>query len=125
MMAAEKLRMNKFVKSIRSFTTPIEPWWTIVLVPIWQEFIFRYLPFQFWYLPTGNFWLVGIVTSVIFALIHWYFGKWFVAAAFLAGLLYWWVMVNYGLIVAIVIHAVVNTSDVIFGLRRFFKPLKN
>ena len=100
-----------------AFTSRIEPFWTIILVPIWQEIIFRYLPYKFWYLQTGNFLLVGIITSIIFALIHWYFGKWFVLIAFFAGLIYWTVMVKFGLPVAILVHALVNTIDLAFGLR--------
>jgi len=103
--------------SLLDVTSKIEPLWTVVLVPIWQEIIFRYLPYKFWYLSTGNFLLVGIVTSIIFALIHWYFGKWFVLIAFLAGLVYWIVMVKYGLIAAILIHAAVNIIDLAFGIR--------
>lgn len=117
--------MTKLAENIRDLTTSIEPWWTIVLVPIWQEVVFRYLPFRFWYAEGGDFWLVGVATSIIFALIHWYFGKWFLMAAFFAGLLYWWVMVNYGLAAAIITHAIVNISDVVFGLRRFLISPKN
>lgn len=102
----------------------IEPWWTVVLVPIWQEFVFRYLPFQFWYLPTGEFWLVGLVSSFVFALIHWYFGKWFVVVAFLAGLLYWWVIVQFGFLAAILTHAIVNIIGLTSNLRRFIIKLK-
>lgn len=109
----------EFVQKIRIVTGSIEPWWTIALVPIWQEIIFRYLPFQLWYLSANNFWLVGIASSFVFALIHWYFGSWFVVVAFIAGLLYWWAMVEFGLVVAILVHATVNLLDVTFGLRQF------
>ncbi len=102
-------------------TSKIEPFWTIILVPIWQEIIFRYFPYIFWYLPTGNFLLVGFISSVIFASIHWYFGKWFVLAAFFAGLIYWVMMVKFGLLAAILTHALVNTFDLIFGLRSLIK----
>lgn len=108
----------ELVQKFRILTTAIEPLWTIALVPIWQEIVFRYLPFQFWYL-TNNFWWVGIASSIIFALIHWYFGGLFVLAAFFAGLLYWWAMVEFGLVGAILIHVVVNILDLTFGIRQF------
>lgn len=118
--------MEIFLELITKFRTvvaSIEPWWTIALVPIWQEVIFRYLPFQFWYLPTQNFWLVGIVSSFIFALIHWYFGLVFAVAAFFAGLIYWWVMVHYGLVAVILVHALVNIIDLTFGIRHYLANL--
>ena len=108
----------ELIQKARVFTGTIEPLWTIALVPIWQEIVFRYLPFKFWYLPTQNFWLVGIASSVLFALIHWYFGGWFVVAAFAAGLLYLWVMVNFGLVAVILVHALVNIADLVLGIRQ-------
>lgn len=111
--------MIQFVNNLKKYTASIEPWWTIILVPIFQEFLFRYLPFRFLYLPTGNFWLIGITISLFFASIHWYFGKWFVMYAFVGGMVLWWVMVNYGLIAAIFVHAIINVLDLVFGLRKF------
>lgn len=108
---------------VLKITSKIEPLWTIVLVPIWQEIVFRYLPFIFWYLPTGNFLLVGFVSSLLFALIHWYFGRWFVFFALIFGFVYWFVMVQYGLLAAILIHAIVNTIDLTFGIRNFIEGL--
>ena len=105
------------------FTSKIEPLWTIILVPIWQEIIFRYLPFTFLYLPTGNFLLVGFVSSLLFALIHWHFGKWFMFFALIFSFIYWIAMVQYGLIVAILTHAIVNTIDLTFGVRNFIGKL--
>ena len=95
----------------------IEPIWTIILVPIWQEIIFRYLPYKLWHLKGGNFLLIGIVSSIIFALIHWYFGIWFVILAFLFGFIYWIVMVKFGLLAAILIHAAVNIIVLTFDLK--------
>lgn len=89
----------------------IEPWHTLLLVPVYQEFIFRYLPFKFWYLEGGNFWVVGIVSSLIFASIHWYFGKWFTLYTFFGGLVFWWFMVNFDLLVPIALHAIFNIVD--------------
>ena len=109
--------------SVLKFTSKIEPFWTIVLVPIWQEIVFRYIPFTFWYLPTGNFLLVGLISSIIFALIHWYFGKWFVFFALIFGFIYWVAMVQFGLLVAILTHALVNTIDLKFGVRNFIGKL--
>ena len=105
---------------IRDFIKTLEPYWTILLVPLWQEIIFRYLPYQLWYVPSHDFWLVGVASSIIFAAIHWYCGKWFVLAAFVAGLAYWFMMVEYGLFAAMLAHALVNGIDIAFGLRRYF-----
>ncbi len=115
------MSLNQIVASTREVISKIEPTWTVALVPIWQEVVFRYLPFQFWYLLTRDFWLVGIVSSLAFAAMHWYFGKWFTVAAFFAGILYWLVMVKYGLIAAILLHAAVNSLDLLLGIRyKFF-----
>jgi len=111
--------MNELIKSIIDLISSIEPWWTIILIPIWQEVLFRYLPFRFFYLQTGKFWLIGIVSSLLFASIHFYFGKWFVLYAFLGGIVLWWIMVNYGLIAVVLAHAFVNIIDLLFGLRKF------
>ena len=59
--------MSQFVSDMRSLVAQIEPLWTIILVPIWQEFLFRYLPYRFLFLPSGKFWVIGIITSLIFA----------------------------------------------------------
>ena len=109
--------------SLLGITSKIEPFWTIILVPIWQEIIFRYLPYKFWYLHTGNFLLVGLISSIIFALIHWHFGKWFVLLAFLFGFVYWAVIVKYGLIAAILTHAFINIIDLAFGIRYLIMKL--
>ncbi len=109
--------MNPIIPNVRDFITSLEPGWTIVFVPIWQEIVFRYLPFRFWYIPGGNFLLVGIASNIAFAAIHWYFGIWFVLWAFVAGMFQWWVMTKFGLLAAIIIHAIVNVVDLTFGLR--------
>ncbi|MBI2405530.1 CPBP family intramembrane metalloprotease [Candidatus Microgenomates bacterium] len=49
-----------------------------------------------------------MITSVIFAAIHWYFGFRFIVTAFFMGLFYWWVVVNFGIIEAIITHSLVN-----------------
>jgi membrane protease YdiL (CAAX protease family) len=94
-----------------------EPYWTLILVPIWQEIAFRYLPWRFWYLSGGNFWVVGITSSIAFAAIHWYFGKWFILWGFVGGMLAWFVMIKFGLLAAILLHALINVIDLTFGLR--------
>lgn len=106
------------MEKLRKQTLKLEPWWTLVFVPIWQEFIFRYLPYQFVFLPTGRFWEIGVLTSLVFASIHWYFGWKFVVCAFIAGFLQWLVMVHYGLLAAILLHSVLNLIDLRFGIRR-------
>ncbi|MBS3070877.1 CPBP family intramembrane metalloprotease [Candidatus Pacearchaeota archaeon] len=110
-------------ENILEFTQKIEPVWTIILVPVWQELVFRYLPYKFWYLPSGNILLVGIVSSIVFALIHLYFGKWFVLLAFFAGLLYWVIMVKFGFIYAILAHSAINIIDLSFGIRYYVMNL--
>lgn len=109
--------MRDLVTNLRNLTAAIEPWWTIILVPIWQEVVFRYLPFRFWYLPGGNFWLIGIVSNIAFAAIHWYFGIWFMLWAFAAGMFQWWIITKFGLAAAILVHIIVNVVDLTFGLR--------
>lgn len=111
--------MSLIIQSVRDFTAALEPWWTVVLVPIWQEVVFRYLPFRFWYLSGGNFWLVGIASNIAFAAIHRHLGWLFMLWALVAGMFQWWVMVEYGLVAAVLVHAFINIVDMTFGLRRF------
>ena len=109
-----------FIQRIKSLTASLEPGWTAILVPFWQEFVFRYLPFNFFYISSvENFWLAGIISSVAFASIHWYFGRLFVLYAFSGGVILWWVIVNYGFAAAVFLHAVVNIVDITFGLRHY------
>lgn len=116
--------MHRIAKVFQTYITSVEPFWTLALVPIWQEVVFRYLPFKFWYLPTGNFWLVGIVSSLAFAAIHWYFGKVFVIYAFLWGVILWFVMVKFGLLAVILLHAFINLADLILGIRGLLMKLR-
>ncbi len=111
--------LNQLFNSLKRLTASLGFWWPVVIVPIWQELLFRYIPYRFFYLPTGKFWLVGIISTLFFAAIHWYFGKWFVIYGLIGGIILWWVMVKYGLVAAIILHALVNALDLIFGLRNF------
>lgn len=111
--------LTKLFNFLRQSTTSLGFWYPIILVPIWQEVLFRYIPYKFFYLHSGNFWAIGIISNLIFASIHWYFGIWFTILAFFAGLVYWYVMVKYGLFAAIVIHALINLIDLALGLRNF------
>lgn len=104
---------------LRGFTSSLGFWWTIVLVPIWQELLFRYIPYRLFYLPGGNFWLVGIISNIFFAAIHWYFGWRFVLCAFLLGMFAWWVMVKFGLLAVIFLHFLSNFGLWYFGFSKF------
>ena len=113
--------MLQYVKKIKAYTSKIDPWWSIIFVPIWQEILFRYLPYKYIYLPLGRFWEVGIITNLIFAGVHWYMGKWFMVWSFFWGIVLWWVIVNFGLIPAVLIHALVNIADLRFGIRKYLQ----
>jgi|SRR3989344_7948275 len=99
--------MKKMIKKWQSFIDILEPWWTLIGAPVVQEFIFRFIPYQI-FIIYGRFYLVGIVSSTLFAMIHWYFGWWFVLYTFIGGLVAWFVMVNYGLLWVIILHSVAN-----------------
>ncbi len=105
------MKLVERLRKIRSF-------WTLVLVPIWQEFVFRYLPYKFLYLPSGEFWLVGIISNIPFSAIHSYMGRAFLVFAFIAGMILWWIMVKFGLIYAILFHSIINAIDLGLGLRK-------
>ena len=109
--------MSDFVQNFRSLVAPLGFSWPIIFVPIWQEFVFRYLPYRFFHLPTNNFWLVGIISSLVFASIHWYSKEWFIAFSFIGGLVLWWIMVKYGLIAAILLHSLANVAIWLLGLK--------
>lgn len=101
----------------RDFADSLGFIWPLVLVPIWQEYLFRYLPYRFLYLSSGKFWLIGIVTTLLFALIHFYFKPWFIVFTFFAGMFAWWLMVKYGLFAAILFHALLNLVAWVFKLK--------
>lgn len=115
--------MIQILEKVRNFTSLLGFWWPIVLVPIWQEVLFRYLPYKFLYLANGRFWGIGIITNIVFAGIHWYLGKWFMAWSFIWGMVLWLVMRKYGIIPAIVIHSLINILDLQFGIRGFLQKL--
>ena len=99
--------MRNVVEKWQSITARIEPWWTIVGAPIVQEFIFRFIPYQI-YFSYGNFYGIGITSALFFAVIHWYFGKWFVLYSFLWGLIFWLVIGNYGFLWVVILHGAIN-----------------
>ena len=100
--------MAQHLLRVRRLTSRCEPYWTIIGAPIIQEIIFRFLPYQYFYLESNDFWLIGIVSSVLYALIHFYFGFIFTLGTFLLGLVLWVVMVRFGLIEAILLHSFVD-----------------
>lgn len=99
----------------RKITGRIEPAWTLIGAPIVQELIFRFLPYQL-FLVYGKFWEIGIVSSILFTTIHYYFGKWFMLYSFLWGIILWWLMANYGLLAVIIVHSIVNLIHIQIGL---------
>ena len=89
----------------------------VIRAPIVEEIVFRFIPFLI-YQEIGQFALVGIVSALIYALIHLRFGRTFVVYAFIFGIFAWFVMVNFGLIFAILAHSLLNIIDWKFGIRR-------
>ena len=89
----------------------------LVRAPIIEEIVFRFIPFLI-YQEIGQFILVGIVSSIAYALIHLRFGNAFVVYTFVFGLFAWFVMVNYGLFFAILAHSLLNVIDWKIGTRR-------
>lgn len=102
-----------------SATSRIEPGYTVVIVPIYQEILFRWVPFEFLYPIAGYFWLTGTILSLLFALTHGHLGKWFILYAFIGGLVLWYVVASFGLLSAILVHAVINIFDLKFGWRKY------
>ncbi|MBI4034020.1 MAG: CPBP family intramembrane metalloprotease [Candidatus Brennerbacteria bacterium] len=103
------------IKKWQNITGRIEPWWTLVGAPVAQEFVFRFVPYQI-YVLYGGFYAVGIISSLLFAAIHWYFGKWFVLYTFVGGLVAWFVMVSYGFLWAVILHVVANAVLLRLGI---------
>lgn len=112
--------MDQTIKKWRSLTSRIEPWWTLVGAPVIQEFIFRFIPYRF-YIVYSGFYVVGIASSILFAAIHWYFGRWFVLYAFVGGMIAWLVMVNYGFLWAVIFHSATNIVLLKFGILQKLK----
>ncbi|MDO8560661.1 MAG: CPBP family intramembrane metalloprotease [bacterium] len=105
----------KIIEKWQGVTVKIEPWWTLIGAPVIQEFIFRFLPFQL-YLVYGRFYEIGILSSLLFVTIHWYFNKWFVLYSFLWGLILWVVMANYGFMAVVVLHGLLNVIHLWLGI---------
>ncbi|MFY9461643.1 MAG: CPBP family intramembrane glutamic endopeptidase [Candidatus Sungiibacteriota bacterium] len=107
--------MRNIVERWQSVTARTEPWWTLIGAPVMQEFIFRLLPYQL-HLAYGRFYEIGIASALLFAAIHWYFGRWFVLYAFVWGLILWFVIVNYGFLWVVIIHSFVNVIHLRSGI---------
>lgn len=99
--------MYNIVEKWQRNTSRIEPWWTLVGAPIIQEFIFRFVPYQI-YLSYGEFYVIGVASALLFAVIHWYFGKWFVLYSLVWGLILWVIIVNYGFLWTVIVHSAIN-----------------
>jgi len=119
--------LKKYRAGYIAATSRIEPWYTVVIVPIYQEILYRWIPFIYIYPLTGYFWTTGAFLSLLFALTHTHLGKWFVLYAFVGGVVLWYLLVVYGLLIAIVVHAVINILDIKFGWRKLLqdKSLQN
>ena len=112
--------VNKLIKKWQNITGKIEPWWTLAGAPVMQEFIFRFVPYQI-YIVYGGFYAVGITSSVLFAAIHWYFGRWFMSYTLIGGAVLWLVMVNYGFLWVIILHIIANVLILKLGILQKFK----
>lgn len=100
----------------------IEPFWTVVGAPVIQEIIFRFIPYQYLVPYFGiDYLLAGIFTSVAYASIHWYFGKWFVLYTFFLGLLLWYIIGEFGIVAAIIVHSLANIIDLRVGWREMLR----
>ncbi len=109
--------MAKVISVYRNFADSTGFVWPIILVPIWQEYLFRFLPYRLLYLPSGKFWLIGVMTSLLFALIHFYFKPWFIVFTFFAGMFAWYLLVKYGFLAAVLFHALLNLIAWVFKLK--------
>ncbi len=87
--------MNSLIKKFRHFRSKSQPWWTIFGAPITQEIFFRFIPYLL-FLKSGNFWEIGIISSLSYGLIYYYFGWVLVVYTFFLGLIFWYLMVNFG-----------------------------
>lgn len=112
--------MRELYQRYRTLKSKFEPWWTLIGAPLSQEFIFRFIPYQI-YIQNNDYWFVGLVSSFFFGLIHWYFGLIITAGTFIVGLIFWWLMVNFGLLAAIIGHIILNSIILIFWRERWFK----
>jgi membrane protease YdiL (CAAX protease family) len=92
----------------------------LLLAPLFETLVFCYLPYQL-YLQNGKFWEIGIVSSSLFTLIHLRFGKYFLPLTFILGLLFWTMMVKFGLLSVIVTHFLIVVVDLSFGWRKFLR----
>ncbi|MFH0937348.1 MAG: CPBP family intramembrane glutamic endopeptidase [Candidatus Daviesbacteria bacterium] len=100
--------MDSVIKKLRSFAVRFDPWFTVVLAPVIEETMFRLLPYLAILSYPQQFWTIIISSNILFAAKHWYFGLIFTIIAFLAGLFYWWLMINFGILAAILGHSLIN-----------------
>lgn len=89
----------------------------LIKSPILEEIVFRFVPFLI-YQRIGYFIFIGILSSAIYALTHQKHGKLFIIYTFFFGLIAWVIVVNYGIIFAILAHSLLNIIDWKIGTRR-------
>jgi len=108
--------MESFNSFIGQFRATFGLWGPLVIAPVWQEIVFRYLPYKYIPLAKDHFWILGIITALLYGLIHWYFGWTFVLATFIWGLILWYFVREFGLLAVIILHSVVNLIAIYLGI---------
>ncbi len=95
----------------------------VVKSPVLEEIAFRFIPFLI-YERVGQFALIGLISSLVYAVTHQKHGNYFIAYTFFFGILAWVIMVNYGVIFAILAHSLLNIIDWKIGTRRLLSKGK-
>jgi membrane protease YdiL (CAAX protease family) len=90
-----------------------------LIAPLLEEVVFRVVPVRLavaW--RCGQF-PVGLVSAVVFGLMHQRFGHGFVAYAGAGGLVLWATYTRSGFLGAVLMHLTANVADLSLGWRRY------
>ena len=86
----------------------------VVITPIGEEIIFRGFLFRGWLQSPRDAWLVIVVTSLLWALIHVQYDWYVIGQVFVFGLLLGWMRwVSGSTILTILLHALINSEGMI------------
>ena len=95
--------------------------WPFFGAPVVEEAIFRLIPYLI-FLRAGESLIIGLISSILFMLIHINFGVSFMLYTLASGFAFWIIMLRFGIgggiIVCIVLHSALNILDWKFGIRK-------
>lgn len=87
----------------------------LILAPIFEELIFRGIIFESSFKKSDNFWVAGLLSSSLFAVIH--FNSINALAYFLTGIMFAYLFKKRGLLLVTIVHILLNLSIITINLQ--------